>query len=342
MKKESYLRWLASETPTCWWHDSADPEELRRALEHGASGVTTNPPLVFQTLTGRPNYWLDKVRNLPPDLSGAERAEAITRIVVCEAAQIMLPEFDRTNGQQGYVCGQVDPAKSSAESMVEMARRFHVWAPNIAVKLPATAAGLEALEECAAEGITVTATVSFTVPQVVAVAKHFQKGAQRARQSGKKAGRCFAVIMIGRLDDYLRDVIHDQRANIPEPDIKQAGIAVCKRAYSIYKDQGYEAVLLIAALRGVHHMVPFAGAELVMSIHPKNQALLMQPGIPREKFIDEPVDKDTLDRLTRIPEFVRAYEPEGMKPEEFFTYGLTQRTLTQFSEIGWLRLETYL
>ena len=48
-----------------------------------------------------------------------------------------------------------------------------------------------------------------------------------------------------------------------------------------------------------------------------------------------------VERLEKIPDFVRAYEPDGLSPEEFMTFGLTQRTLSQFSEVGWKPLETY-
>ena len=118
------------------------------------------------------------------------------------------------------------------------------------MKLPATAAGLDVLEDCAAEGITTTATVSFTVPQVLAIAERHRAGSARARANGVEPGKCFAVIMIGRLDDYLREVAHDNQAAVSESDIRQAGLAVTKRAYSIYKERGYDAVLLVAALRG--------------------------------------------------------------------------------------------
>jgi transaldolase len=224
--------------------------------------------------------------------------------------------------------------------MAAMARRFHSWAPNIAVKLPVTAAGLDVLEDCVAEGITITATVSFTVPQVVAIAERHRAGAARARRSGIVPGRCFAVIMIGRLDDYLRDVAADSRATVREADIRAAGLAVTKRAYGIFVEQGYEAVLLVAALRGTYHMTELAGARLLMSIHPKYQALLLEPGVPREQRIDRPLDPVAIARLQALPEFVRAYEPDGMCPEEFITYGVTQRTLTQFSHAGWLMLSS--
>jgi len=225
--------------------------------------------------------------------------------------------------------------------MLAMARRFHTWAPNVAVKLPVTAAGLDVLEDCIAEGVTTTATVSFTVPQVIAVAERCRQGIQRAREKGIEPGRCFAVIMIGRLDDYLRDVAHDCEAGIAEPDIRQAGLAVTKRAYAIYQERAYEAVLLVAALRGEYHLTELAGADLVMSIAPSYQEVFLSRGLPREERIQTEVPSEVIDRLGRLPEFVRSYAPDGMLPKEFLTYGVTQRTLSQFYEVGWKLLENF-
>jgi transaldolase len=221
-----------------------------------------------------------------------------------------------------------------------MARRFHAWAPNIAVKLPATAAGLDVLEDCIADGITTTATVSFTVPQVIAVAERHRAGIARARASGIEPGKCFAVIMIGRLDDYLREIAHDSLAAVAESDICQAGLAVAKRAYSMYKARSYEAVLLVAALRGDYHLTELAGADLLMSIHPSYQGNFVTRDFAREERIDSAIPADVIGRLEALPEFVRAYEPDGMMPAEFMAFGLAQRTLSQFSE-AWKQMETY-
>ena len=341
MVEDSYLHWLVRETPTTWWHDSADPEELRRGLAYEATGVTTNPVLVHTTLCSNSERWTPAIRGLASDLAPQERAEALMGHVIRNAAQMSEPQYERTAGQLGYVCAQVDPAQpADVEAMIGMAKRFDAWAPNIAVKLPVTAAGLDALEECVADGITITATVSFTVSQVIAIAKRHQQGINRAQQAGKTPGHCFAVIMIGRLDDYLRDVAWDRRAEVGESDICQAGLAITKRAYSIFKDRGYKAVLIVAALRGAYHMEELAGAELIMSIHPKWQTKFLESDLPREMRINNPIPTDVIQRLETIPEFVRAYEPDGMSPEEFITFGVTQRTLTQFSEAGWNRLQS--
>ncbi len=343
MPADTYLNWVIHSTRTAWWHDSAEDSELDRGLERGAAGVTTNPFLSNLAVCKNRPLWQDEIGSICRQGSSAElKAEALMRIAVTNAARKFLPHFERSGGQAGWVCAQVNPARAGdRDCMYAMARRFHQWAPNIAVKLPATLAGLDVLEECAAEGIATTATVSFTIPQVVAIAERHRRGIARARQNNIQPGKCFAVIMIGRLDDYLREVAHDNKAPVSESDIQQAGLAVTKRAYSIYRGCGYEATLLVAALRGAYHLTELAGAGLLMSIAPAYQELFVNQDHPREERIERPIASAVIDRLRQMPEFVRAYEPDGMAPEEFISYGVTQRTLAQFSEVGWKLLESF-
>ncbi len=342
MKELSYLQWLVKHTPTTWWHDSGDPDEFAFGIAHGASGVTTNPVLTAQALHAQPAYWQTHIEPFDDQGNREQKVEVLMRSVALPLASALQLVHISTQGAQGYVCAQVNPAEAAnRDSMLAMARTFHAWAPNIAVKLPVTAAGLDVLEECIAEGITITATVSFTVPQVIAIAERHRRGSARARQAGIMPGHCFAVIMIGRIDDYLREVAWDSQANVTEADIRCAGLAISKRAYEAYQAAQYEAVLLVAALRGTYHMTELAGGELIMSIHPKYQSLLLEPGVPREARIHHPVDPSAINRLLAMPEFVKAYEPDGMQPDDFITYGVTQKTLTNFYYAGWAELENY-
>jgi transaldolase len=338
----TYLDWVIDNTKTAWWHDSADPAELQLGFDRGAVGVTTNPFLSAVTIAKNRAAWAEAIddaiaRNLPPE----QKAEALIQHVVTRAAAMYRPHHAKTGGVNGYVCAQVNPSRAGdREAMLAMARRFHKFAPNIAVKLPAVSAGLDVLEDCVAEGITTTATVSFTVPQTIAIAERCRAGRRRAIAKGIEPGKCFAVIMIGRTDDYLREVAQDNQANVSEADIRLSGIAVTKRAYKIYQERGYEAVLLIAALRGDYHLTEIAGADLLMSIAPAAQEWFVKKDHPREERIDQEVPADVIQRLSTLPEFIKAYEPDGMAPNDFITYGVTQRTLCQFIEAGWKLLES--
>ena len=343
MPDSTYLSWVIHNTKTRWWHDSAEQSELHLGLERGAVGVTTNPYLANLAIRKNRTSWAPQIDAvLDQRLAPEPKAEALMRIVVTHTAEKLMPEFERSGGASGFVCGQVNPNRAGdRESMLAMARRYAQWMPNIAVKLPATAAGMDVLEDCIAEGITVTSTVNFTVPQVITVAERHRQGIQRAAGNGVAPGKCFAVIMIGRLDDYLREIARDSQAAVTESDIRQAGLAVTKRAYSIYKERGYEAVLLVAALRGTYHLTELAGADLVMSIAPAFQEQFVSREFPREERIDREVPADVIARLGAMPEFVRAYEPGGMAPSQFLSYGLTQRTLSQFIEAGWRLIENF-
>jgi len=339
----TYLNWLVEDTKTLWWHDSADPVELQRGLDRGAVGVTTNPFLTNLALASSRAAWapdLDAV--LATQARGELKAEELMRRVVTCAAAMYQPKSTSNPGKSGFVCAQVNPSRAGErEAMMAMARRFHAWAPNIAVKLPAVSAGLDVLEDCVAEGITVAATVSFTVPQAVAIAERCRAGRQRALRNGVTPGECFAVIMIGRLDDYLREVAADNRAPVSESDIRQSGLAVTKRAYQLYQERGYEAVLLVAALRGSYHLTELAGADLIMSIAPAPQEWFVTGDHPQEERIGKEIDPAVVERLSSMREFTRAYEPDGMSPADFVTYGPTQRTLSQFVEVGWKLLEGF-
>lgn len=333
MVTNPYLKWL-SETDGFWWTDTAEIQTMDEAIENGATGVTTNPILIKKSLYGNPDFWRPYL-NSAVGLEGDAKAEEILRCVTVEVAKKFLPIYEKMDGKQGFVCAQVNPKKQGdTAAMVEMGKRLAAWAPNIAVKVPATAAGLRAIEELAAEGITTVGTVSFSTPQAVAVAAAQQRGLDRCRAAGKKPGMAFSVIMVGRLDDYLRDIAKDMQSDVAEADIIQAGTAAIKKAYAICKERGYEAKLMPAGMRGGYHATALAGGDMSMSL---SAGILTALGKETEfvTHIDEQVSAQTIEQLNTIPEFVRAYNVEAMPEEEFIRFGASQRTLSQFVEAGW-------
>ena len=335
-----YLKWLSSSTPSVYWHDSAIRAEQLEGFSNGAVGMTTNPFLVNQTLSKDTEFWADALKNVPKGLKGDEKVEALIKCVTTFYANEVKPLNDPVLGK-GFVCAQTSPLHTGdAQYMIDQAQRLASWADNIVVKLPATRAGIEAYEECAAKGLNVAATVSFTVPQVLAVGEAAARGKARAKANGVKPGLSIAVLMVGRLDDYLRDVAHDSFPNVQEGDIINAGTACIKRAYGIFNEKGWDTFLMPAGCRGANHIVDLAGAKMIMSIAPKIAKLLVDVDKFEER-IDVPVDKAVIDRLMTMPEFRKAYEPDGMKPEEFITFGSSNRTTDQFINDGWNPLASF-
>ena len=339
----NYLEWINQCTPTRWWHDSGNPDEIELAIQRGATGVTTNPVLTFRSFQSQPEFWNPKVVALGDDFEPEARAEALLKLVATYAAEKVRPVYERTNGADGYALGQLNPTRAGdAEGMLAQARRVHSWAENIAVKLPATAAGIEVIEHLAEEGIPICATINVSVLQAIAVAEAYARGKQKALAAGVKPPLCIVVQQVGRLDDYLRDVAQDMKLGLDESVITMAGLAVAKRTYQIFEQRGYDAVIMPAGLRGAYHLTEMAGGKLLYTINTRVQDMILAADPSQEERISNPVPQDILDQLRKIPEFVRAYEPDGMKPSEFITYGVTQKLLSQFNETGWAPLETYL
>jgi transaldolase len=110
-----------------------------------------------------------------------------------------------------------------------------------------------------------------------------------------------------------------------------AGIAAFKRAYAIFRERGYRSRLLAAAYRHRLHWTEIIGGEVSMTMPHAWQVRFNASEIDPEPRMDVPVDPRLIDDLlARIPDFRRAYEPDGMAPDEFEAYGAAARTLRAF------------
>jgi len=340
LANNKYLQWL-SRTNGVWWHDSAIDGEVEDALCNGAVGITTNPFLISQALQAKKALLEAHREEIASAKDSDARAEKIIEVITVDLAKRFLPIYEQTDGKNGYVCAQVNPKyPGDAEYMLENALRLAAWAPNVSVKLPVTAAGLRAIEGCVARGVNVTGTVSFTVSQALAVEDAYQRGIGRARAGGRVPQLCNAVIMVGRLDDYLRDVAHDGQAGVGESSLIWAGTAAMKRAYDLFGQKNTAVKLMPAGMRGAYHAAELAGADIRFSIHPKIQGLILQESPDTREKIAGEIPRKAIGELMSMGEFVKAYEPDGMRPEEFIAYGVTQKTLAQFAD-AWNVIESF-
>jgi len=322
---------------TDYWNDSCAVEELRYAIARGATGATCNPPIVLEVLAKEQSYWVPRILGLAtadPTASEADLARTVTEEMAVRGAAELRPVFERERGRKGWQSVQVDPADyRDPGRMVAQAQRFASLAPNIQVKFPVTSAGLDGIEEAVARGINVTATVSFTVAQAIASAEAIERGLDRLASAGGDPSRLapVAVLMIGRLDDWLKVVVDRDAITIDPAALDWAGLAVIKRAYGIFMERGYRSRLLAAAYRHHLHWTELVGGDLAMTIPHRWQVRFDQSGIRPVSRIDVPVDPDLLAALCgRLPDFRRAYEPTGLAVSDFETYGPTTRTLRSF------------
>lgn len=338
----NYLQWLTQETPTKFWHDSAIPSEIDAAIENGAMGVTTNPVLTYKTLQAVPEFWQPQVDLIPKDLTPAEHAEALLQMVAVFAASKFRDVFESTKGQHGYALGQLDPSIcNDTEKMIAQGLRYASWAENISVKTPSIMSALPFVEELSSRGIAICTTLNFSVSQAMAVGEAYMRGRAKAIAAGIQPKPIFVVQQGGRLDEYLLETAIDNRIDIAPEVIRNAGNAVCKKVYKLFRERNIPAVIMPAGLRGVHHLTSMAGADMTFSLQARVQKMVIDADPERVCHIDDEIPESIIQTLYKHPEFIRAYEEGALKPEEFISFGVTQKTLSQFLWTGWVPLETY-
>ena len=320
-----------------FWNDSCALHELRDAIDHGATGATSNPVIVFSVVKADPKAWtpvLDAIVRANEEKTEDEIAWQLIEEMARQAAAILEPVHRQTRGRQGYLSVQVSPKfYANAARMIEHGRTLASLAPNIAVKVPSTEAGVKAAEELTALGINVNATVSFTVSQAVTVAEAFERGMDRAKANGAEMDRLhpYMTLMVGRVDDLLQRVAAKEAIVIDPGFLHWAGVAVFKRAHEIFKQRGFRSRLLAAAYRHHMHWSELIGPGVILSMPYPWWKQFEASDIEVATTLDRPVRPEVLSALRRkFKDFELAYNEGAIAPASFASFGASVHTLNQF------------
>ena len=348
---KSPLQEMAQTTMTDFWNDSCSIAELQYALEHGAVGATTNPVIVKEVLKKEMPSYKERISELIAEMPTATEDDIVWKMneeMAVAGAKLLLPIFEESNGKKGRISIQTNTKfYRDTQKMLEQAVHFSKLAPNMQVKMPTTKASIAAYEEATYQGVSINGTVSFTVPQAIAVAEAVERGLKRREKEGKDCSMMHPVctIMVGRVDDWLKSVVERENIIIDPVCLEWAGVAVMKNAYKIYQERGYRTQLLVAAYRNHHQWSEFIGGDISLTIPAKWIKRFNMSDIAVEKKIDQAVEPRIIEQLLKhVPDFKKAYQVDGMKVEEFDDYGAVRKTLLQFlggydELIGMIRAE---
>lgn len=229
------------------WLDDLSRERLtsgnlKDVMENqGVVGVTTNPTIFQQALSDGEAYTTQVAELAEKGASVDETVFALTTQDVRDACDVFRPVFDSTDGKDGRVSIEVDPrlAGKTAET-VEQAKALSaaVDRPNAYIKIPATVAGLPAISQVLAEGISVNVTLIFSLDRYRAVMNAFLTGLEQAREAGKDLStiRSVASFFVSRVDtevDKRLDAIGTDEAKALKG---KAGVANARLAYQAYEE----------------------------------------------------------------------------------------------------------
>src|SRR4051794_5638313 len=262
---------MTQETRTRLWNDSATLSELSAAIGWGAVGATCNPVIALAALRSALPRWRNRIREYAdehPTASESDIGWAMVRELSVEAAALLTDAFTEHRGRNGRLSVQTDPRLyRDPDALVAQAVEFDALAPNVIVKIPATENGIRAMEEATYRGISINATVSFTVPQAVVVAEAIERGLQRREAEGHDVSSMGPVctIMVGRLDDHLKAVAKREDVVVDPGVFEWAGVAGVKAGHQNFRAAGFRTRLLSAAFRNHMHWSQLVGGDVVIS-----------------------------------------------------------------------------
>jgi transaldolase len=212
--------------------------ELQELVDQGLRGVTSNPSIFEKAIAGSADYDEDLNRLVGEGRSVEEIYEDLAMSDIRSAADILRPVYEKSEGADGYVSLEVNPALAhDTEATIAEARRLFasLERPNVMIKVPATAAGLPAIEALIGEGVNINVTLIFSLEQYEAVATAYIAGLEKLALAGGDVGKVASVasFFISRVDTAVDKALEE----IGNTEI-QGKIAIdnAKIAYSRFRE----------------------------------------------------------------------------------------------------------
>ncbi len=313
------------------WLDSVDPEAVKQNRAWGATGATSNPIIIADVIK---SGHFDKALGdlLARGLSDHDIAWALTDELVRGAQEAFLPAWRQTRGNDGYVSFELDPLledpeknvpeKERTRQYIELGTKWSAGHQNRMIKVPATPAGLAALEELAAAGVTINVTLVFSERQYVLARDAVWRGAQR--RASLDSFKSVYSIFVSRLDVYTEK-------QVPELSPRaqgQVGIVNAKHIWKLnsafWKDKPVTLRQeMIFASTGTKkpedppwkYVEAFAGSDIETN-PPATNAAVQASGRTITRKIDQLPDSQVLDEIKQkvsIPKLEETLMREGVK-----------------------------
>lgn len=313
------------------WLDSIDPDLVTENLEWGATGATSNPIIIADLIrTGR---FDDRLEDLAEQgLDDESIAWQLTDQLVRQAQDSFLPAWHESAGNDGYVSFELDPLLEDPQQgpphEVRVAKYIELgtsWAAehkNRMIKVPATAAGIDALEELAAAGVTLNVTLIFSGRQYKAAREAVWRGAQR--RGNLDGFKSVYSIFVSRIDVYTDKHV----PQLSDAAQGQVGIVNAKRIWednrTFWADKNLpQSQEIIFASTGTKkpddppwkYVEAFAGSDIQTNPPATNQAVA-ESGREFTRQVDQLPSQEILDEIDAKVDFKRLEEvlmEEGVK-----------------------------
>ncbi len=237
------------------WFDNIERKlitqgELKRMIEEDAlGGVTSNPAIFEKAISGSDDY-TDQLRELAEQNKTAiEIYESLAVRDIQMAADTLAPVYEKTQGADGFVSLECSPLLArDTQGTIEEARRLWRWLdrPNVMIKIPGTAEGMPAIEQCISEGININITLLFSLASYDATIEAYVRGLERRDAEGKAVDRIASVasFFVSRIDTAMDKKLEDMISQSKDEEERarlgslagRIAIANARMAYQRFKE----------------------------------------------------------------------------------------------------------
>jgi len=263
---------------------------LRRLLdEDGIRGVTSNPSIFCKAIAGSESY-RGAIERLVADRPGIATSELYEALVIEDiqlATDALRDVYDSSAGEDGFVSLEVSPhlAHDTAATVAEARRLWTaVDRPNLMIKVPATAAGIPAIEQLIGGGINVNATLMFSIDDYEAVAGAYLRGLEKNQRPDRVAS--VASFFVSRVDTMVDAALEDMGTDEALALRGTAAVANACVAYRRFGELFHGPAFARHADRGARVQRP-----LWASTSTKN------PAYEDTKYVDELIGPETVNTL---------------------------------------------
>lgn len=315
---------------------SLEDGEMQKYIDDlGVIGVTSNPA-IFQKAIGESDAYDSSMMHML-DLDAYDMYEKLAVEDIQNALDLFRPIYDRTHHKDGYVSLEVSPliANDTATTISEAKRLFKlVDRPNLMVKIPATPAGIPAIEEAIAAGVNVNVTLIFAVKNYEEVANAYIRGLERRVAAGEDISHIASVasFFLSRIDTMVDRILENNIRVAQGRDLDRvasnrellgkAAIANAKLAYKRFMDLFYGEAFEKLRAAGAQVQRP-----LWASTGTKN------PAYPDTMYIDRLIGKDTVNTVP--PATLKAFKDHGSVSESLLEeLDSIEQTMDMLAEVG--------
>lgn len=316
--------------------DMLNKGEIAREInETGIRGLTSNPTIFEKAINSGSDYD-DQIRALLKQTHDTFTIyDELTRADIARALDLLRPTYDATKGAHGFVSLEVNPlyAFDTEKTTAEAKRLWKLLdRPNTMIKIPGTAEGLPAIEECLFSGVNINVTLLFSVEAYEKVARAYVAALKRRAAAGKPIDHLASVasFFVSRIDAEVDKELDAAAAKTTDANRKQQlaalkgkiAIANAKNAYQVFQKVCAEPDFQALKAKGAR-----VQRVLWASVGVKN------PAYPDTLYVDELIGPDTVS--TMPPETYDAVRDHGKaRPSLLDHPELAAKQVAQLAELG--------